>query len=317
MPLEVFVYPGMLVHVKLTPKISFGNQPPVADAGMNQSIYYPQNSVELNGSGSRDKDGEIISYAWTQVSGPNTAVLTNPNQVITQAQNLVLGDYKFRLTVQDDSLATGFSDVLVSVLPPEIVDFHLTYPVDKAMVTDTRKPVLVGKLCRMLPTTRFLLISHVVIMNGMLPKFIDRYTKVGESTTNSFTMTTDLVDRWTYKWYVIATTDSGLKYSDRQQFGLYLPYIEQENDGISIVDGKRDLNKNGTIEPYEDWHLAPEERLADLMSRMTLEEKISQLFYGGNNNPWMVLPFHTVLKAACAKISLKHPNPAWESLSHS
>jgi len=286
MPLEVFVYPGMLVHVKLTPKISFGNQPPVADAGMNQSIYYPQNSVELNGSGSRDKDGEIISYAWTQVSGPNTAVLTNPNQVITQAQNLVLGDYKFRLTVQDDSLATGFSDVLVSVLPPEIVDFHLTYPVDKAMVTDTRKPVLSWEAVP--DATHYEIFVNITrsdyewYASGNL---LDRYTKVGESTTNSFTMTTDLVDRWTYKWYVIATTDSGLKYSDRQQFGLYLPYIEQENDGISIVDGKRDLNKNGTIEPYEDWHLAPEERLADLMSRMTLEEKISQLFYGGNNNP--------------------------------
>ena len=121
----------MLVHIKLTPKISFGNQAPVADAGLNQSIYYPQNSVELNGSGSRDQDGEIISYAWTQVSGPNTASLTTPNQAITQAENLVLGEYKFQLTVKDDSLAVGHSNVLVSVLPPEIVDFNLSYPINK------------------------------------------------------------------------------------------------------------------------------------------------------------------------------------------
>jgi beta-glucosidase len=38
-----------------------------------------------------------------------------------------------------------------------------------------------------------------------------------------------------------------------------------------------DLNKNGEKEPYEDTNLPIEERVTDLLSRMTLEEKIQQL----------------------------------------
>ncbi len=45
------------------------------------------------------------------------------------------------------------------------------------------------------------------------------------------------------------------------------------------------MNKNGTIEPFEDWHLTPEQRLDDIMSRLTRDEKIAQLFYGGNESP--------------------------------
>lgn len=41
------------------------------------------------------------------------------------------------------------------------------------------------------------------------------------------------------------------------------------------VDGYRfkDLNKNGTLDPYEDWRLSPEERSQDLLSQMSLEQK--------------------------------------------
>ena len=35
----------------------------------------------------------------------------------------------------------------------------------------------------------------------------------------------------------------------------------------------RDLNRNGTLDPYEDWRRTPNARARDLVSRMTLEEK--------------------------------------------
>ena len=35
----------------------------------------------------------------------------------------------------------------------------------------------------------------------------------------------------------------------------------------------RDLNRNGSLDPYEDWRLPVEKRAADLLSRMTMEEK--------------------------------------------
>lgn len=36
----------------------------------------------------------------------------------------------------------------------------------------------------------------------------------------------------------------------------------------------RDLNANGVLDPYEDWRLSPAERAADLVARMSPEEKI-------------------------------------------
>ena len=41
-----------------------------------------------------------------------------------------------------------------------------------------------------------------------------------------------------------------------------------------LTEGKyqfKDLNKNGKLDPYEDWRLPMEERIADLVSQMTLE----------------------------------------------
>lgn len=42
----------------------------------------------------------------------------------------------------------------------------------------------------------------------------------------------------------------------------------------------RDLNRNGKLEPYEDWRLTPQIRAADLISRMTLEEKAGTMMHG-------------------------------------
>ena len=44
-----------------------------------------------------------------------------------------------------------------------------------------------------------------------------------------------------------------------------------------LQEGKfqfKDLNKNGRLDPYEDWRLNAEERASDLLSRMTVDEKI-------------------------------------------
>lgn len=41
----------------------------------------------------------------------------------------------------------------------------------------------------------------------------------------------------------------------------------------------KDLNKNGQLEPYEDWRLPVDRRVEDLLSRMTLEEKAGLMFH--------------------------------------
>ena len=42
----------------------------------------------------------------------------------------------------------------------------------------------------------------------------------------------------------------------------------------------KDLNRNGVLDPYEDWRLTPEQRARDLVTRMTLEEKAGTMMHG-------------------------------------
>jgi len=49
---------------------------------------------------------------------------------------------------------------------------------------------------------------------------------------------------------------------------------------LIVLEGNkfRDLNKNGNLDPYEDWRLAVDKRIDDLMSKMTLDEKVGLMF---------------------------------------
>jgi len=47
-----------------------------------------------------------------------------------------------------------------------------------------------------------------------------------------------------------------------------------------VIEGKefRDLNKNGTLDAYEDWRLPVNERIDDLLSKMSMNEKVGLMF---------------------------------------
>ena len=64
------------------------NQPPIANAGGNQTITLQTNTVTLNGNGSTDPDNNITSYLWTKISGPSSFNIGNTNNVQTQVANL-------------------------------------------------------------------------------------------------------------------------------------------------------------------------------------------------------------------------------------
>ncbi|WP_367870726.1 tandem-95 repeat protein [Luteolibacter sp. Populi] len=93
-----------------------GSGAPVANAGADKTVTLPTSSVVLSGSGT-DSGGSISSYAWTQVSGPNTATRGGAATATLTASGLVQGGYVFRLTVTDNSGLTASDDVIVTVNP--------------------------------------------------------------------------------------------------------------------------------------------------------------------------------------------------------
>jgi hypothetical protein len=101
-----------MLQYKRTGNISTFNQAPAVNAGADQTITLPANSVQLNGSAS-DPDGSIASYSWTKISGPaavlNTGIL---NPLVT---GLVSGTYVFRLTATDNVGEKSSDDITINV----------------------------------------------------------------------------------------------------------------------------------------------------------------------------------------------------------
>ncbi len=96
---------GVLVHLSCQKKFLCpdcnSNKPPVAHAGKDTTIILPVDSVMLDGSASTDPDNNIVSYAWTKISGPSSFNIVNVNAVQTQVSNLTEGVYQFELKVTD------------------------------------------------------------------------------------------------------------------------------------------------------------------------------------------------------------------------
>ena len=99
----------------VTVSASAVNQPPVSNAGSDQTITLPTSSVTLDASASYDPDGNIVQYYWLQASGPSSSVITDNFGKVTTASNLVKGVYTYVLQVRDNSGAQTYSTKTVTV----------------------------------------------------------------------------------------------------------------------------------------------------------------------------------------------------------
>jgi len=111
------------------PCSALSNTAPQANAGSDQSIIVPQNSVTLPGSATdADDNFSIASLTWEQVYGPSTATIQTPTRNNSSTNNTVVngltaGQYVFKLTATDTRGASHADEVRIFVysMPPSVM----------------------------------------------------------------------------------------------------------------------------------------------------------------------------------------------------
>ena len=97
------------------------NLPPVAEAGQDQAVNYGA-AVSLDGSGSRDPNGTIKSYAWTQVAGTTVTLTGDTTATPSFTAPMNGGTLTFQLTVTDDGGQSASDTMNVRVTTPPVAE---------------------------------------------------------------------------------------------------------------------------------------------------------------------------------------------------
>ncbi|MBO9635169.1 MAG: T9SS type A sorting domain-containing protein, partial [Chitinophagaceae bacterium] len=85
------------------------------DAGADQTITLPTNSVKLDGSKSSDPSAPLQKYEWAKFSGPAQGTITSPSAVATDVTNLAAGTYGFKLTAWNSTGESKSDSVYITV----------------------------------------------------------------------------------------------------------------------------------------------------------------------------------------------------------
>ena len=132
--------------VKVTVNPASVHVPPVAVAGPDQAVTLPVRRLSLDGSGSYDTDGTIVSYDWVQLSGKGGVTITNSSTATPELYGLQAGTYVFQLTVTDNAGASATAQVTItvsgtaSVMPVAIAgsDTTIAYPSSTAILNGSQ-----------------------------------------------------------------------------------------------------------------------------------------------------------------------------------
>ncbi len=89
------------------------NQLPVVNAGRDQTVSLPIESLYLQGTG-HDPDGRFRSFLWEKVSGPGVRML-KANTANVQLKGLAAGEYVFRFTATDNKGGTASDEMKLTV----------------------------------------------------------------------------------------------------------------------------------------------------------------------------------------------------------
>ncbi len=160
----------------LTKRVRIGNDPPVADAGPDLVGAAP-GTIQLDGSGSYDPDGDPITYQWVVESGPAVGI-TNPTAARASFVAAAGQSYSFRLTVKDNQGGQSSARVRVATAVADRVQIQF-FTTDKSQLNAGQTATLSWRVLNADTVT----ISGIgtVPANGSLP--------VSPNTTTTYVLT--------------------------------------------------------------------------------------------------------------------------------
>jgi hypothetical protein len=108
---------GGFVTQTFTLLVLANNYPPEVEAGASLPITMPA-TASLNGLAYDDGNppGSVLSYAWSQVSGPGVATFADSSAAVTTSSFSDPGNYVLRLTASDGQLSDS-DDISITVDP--------------------------------------------------------------------------------------------------------------------------------------------------------------------------------------------------------
>ncbi|MBU2182384.1 MAG: PKD domain-containing protein, partial [Gammaproteobacteria bacterium] len=117
--IQLIVNDGALSSLPDTVVLQSENQPPVADAGEDQTAEIAE-SVQFNGSNSTDPDGDPLTYSWSLLEAPfgSVAQIQQANSVQSELIPDVAGVYRLSLIVSDGSVDSAADTVELIVTDP-------------------------------------------------------------------------------------------------------------------------------------------------------------------------------------------------------
>ena len=225
-------------------QIRNGVSPPIADAGPDQ-IGVPAGTITLNGSNSRDPNGQPLTYQWVQEAGPSVSI-SGANQAIASFPAASGQTYSFRLTVRNTDGQQASARTRVSTTAPSKVQilFFIANPttIDAGQASTLSWSVLNADTVTITPN-----IGNVNPSNGTVsvnPTATTTYTLTARNANGSDTSTASVVVRQTQPSF-LACTASPMTIIQGESSTLFFSSLNATT--VSINNGVGNVGMTGNV----------------------------------------------------------------------
>ncbi|HSD62795.1 MAG TPA: T9SS type A sorting domain-containing protein [Ignavibacteriaceae bacterium] len=127
------------------------DHPGIADAGPDQPVVVG-NTVNLDGSGSSDQDGDVLTYTWSLISKPSGSTASLSDSTIVNPSFIadIAGSYIIRLVVYDGYFKSAPDSVTITALIVTDALQSLTSMINALPLNDGNKNSLNSKIANAL-----------------------------------------------------------------------------------------------------------------------------------------------------------------------